>query len=451
MGFGYILAGIVFLFNPNLHVLDFLPDFIGILLIYRGLFKMSFSTDKLRDTRTALWKLAIITAIRSASFLFMPGTSDSFTLLLVFTFGVLETIYAIPAVLSAFEGMYDLGIRYDAQSVYAVRVDRRGRRCEQAERVKIYTMIFFFVKTAASILPELTALQLRQELSADAYRGVFLSDFKPYFYFLAFTVTLVFGIIWLVRAWRYVQDLRRDESLKTGVQVHYQNNVEADAGVMAALHMKNVLIAVVLSVLLTFPLQFDGVCVLPAFIPAVLLCLAWRILARFDRLAVYGWIFSGVTAILSAWSLALQVPYFLEYDAEAGRYIANAIQMYKPIRVLGPLEYVAGMATFGYLFFLLFRVFKKHAAMVGGLSEHPQYNAASRTAEILRSVNGRLLVVCIVGFVYFVLRAASFTATMYYPAFWMIPAVAAIVFVAVTVYAVSGTADMIYERLENKY
>ncbi len=451
MGFGYILAGIVFLFNPNLHVFDFLPDFIGILLIYRGLFTASFSTDKLRDARMSLWKLAIITAVRAVSFLFIPGASDSLKLLLVFTFGVLETICVIPAVLSAFEGLYDLGSRYDAASVYAARTDKHGKTTEQAEKLKIFTILFFLIKTVACILPELTALQLREDLSADAHRGVFLSDFKPYFYFLAFTVTLVFGIIWLVRACRYVQGMRRDANLTNGVLAYYRNNVAADAGVMAALQMKNVLILAVLAVLVTFPLQFDSVCILPAFVPAILLCLAWRILARFDRLAVYGWILSGVTAVLSAWSFVLQVPYFLEYDAEAGRYIANAIRMYKQIRVIGPLEYVAGMAMFGYLFFLLFRVFKQHAAMVGGLSEHPQYSAASRTAEILHSVNGRLLAVCLVGFAYFVLRAASFTATMYYPAFWMIPAVGAIVFVAVTVYAVSGAADMIYERLENKY
>ena len=451
MGFGYILAGIVFLFNPNLHVLDFLPDFIGILLIYRGLFRMSFSTDKLRDTRTALWKLAIITAVRSASFLFMPGTSESFKLLLVFTFGVLETVFAIPAVVSAFEGMYDLGIRYDAQSVYAVRVDRRGRSREQAERLKVYTIFFFLIKTAASILPELTALQLRQDLSADAHRGVFLSDFKPYFYFLAFTITLVCGIVWLVRTWRYVQGLRRDENLANGVTAHYTNNVAADAGVMAALQMKNVLLMVILAALLTFPLQFDGLYVLPAFVPAILLCLVWRILVRFDRLAVYGWIFSGVTTLLSAWSLFLQVPYSLEYDAEAGRYIANAIRMYMQIRVVGALEYAAGLATFGYLFFLLFRVFKQHAEMVGGVFEHPQYSAAARAAEILHSVNGRLVAVCGVGFAYFVLRAVSFTAAMYYPAFWFIPTAVSLVFVAVTVYAVSGATDMIYERLENKY
>jgi len=38
MGFGCIVAGLLFLFNPNIQIYDVLPDCIGLLLIYRGLF-----------------------------------------------------------------------------------------------------------------------------------------------------------------------------------------------------------------------------------------------------------------------------------------------------------------------------------------------------------------------------------------------------------------------------
>jgi len=49
MGFGCIAAGMLFLFNPNINVIDILPDFIGYILIYHGLFRMSYSTPKLAD------------------------------------------------------------------------------------------------------------------------------------------------------------------------------------------------------------------------------------------------------------------------------------------------------------------------------------------------------------------------------------------------------------------
>ena len=92
MGIAYILAGVFFLFNPNINVVDVLPDFIGYLLIYRGLFHASFLSDNLRQARDLIWKLAMITAVRAASAVLLPYTSDTFTLLLVFIFAVLETM-----------------------------------------------------------------------------------------------------------------------------------------------------------------------------------------------------------------------------------------------------------------------------------------------------------------------------------------------------------------------
>jgi hypothetical protein len=41
MGFNYLLAGFLFLLNPDIVVLDLLPDFIGYLLIMKGLSKAS--------------------------------------------------------------------------------------------------------------------------------------------------------------------------------------------------------------------------------------------------------------------------------------------------------------------------------------------------------------------------------------------------------------------------
>jgi hypothetical protein len=193
------------------------------------------------------------------------------------------------------------------------------------------------------------------------------------------------------------------------------------------------------------------VSVIPSILAAAILCMAFRILSRTERIAVYGYIPAVLTALLSVVNLCLQIPYFSEYDAEAGRFLANAIRLYNTIRILGPLEYVCIMAAFGYFIFILFRVFRKHAAMVAASFEGPQYSADARTAEILYSVNGRLLAVSIVGFVYFILRASSFTVQMYYPGFWLIPLIGCIVFAAVVVYSVSCANELIYDRLENKY
>ncbi len=448
MGFGCIVAGLLFLFNPNIQIYDVLPDFIGLLLIYRGLFSMSFSTEKLRDARGFLWKLIIVTAARAASILLIPGKSDSFTLLLVFSFGVLEAIYTIPLIMQVFDGFYDLGRRYDVKSVFCPVKDRKGQITERAEKLKIYTVIFFVIKTAASVLPELTALDI-QPVEAEA--AIPLSRFKPLFYLFAGTVAFVFGVIWLVRSLRYVNGMRKDVRLNEGIAAYYKEAVLTDKGMFAAVQMKNVLLLFLLAAVSVFPLQLDGISIFPSIIAAGLLVLALRILSRFDRLAWYGCIPAAVASVLSVIGLILQVPYFAEYEAKAARYITNAARLYAPIRTSGTLEFVCLLIAFAYFTVILCRVFKQHAALVADSYHSPQYDANLRVAEIMKSVYARTFTAMTAGGLLLILRAASFTTAMYYPELWILHIVVSCLFVALVIYAVSGVTDQVYERLENKY
>ncbi len=449
MGFGCIVAGLLFLFNPNIQIYDVLPDCIGLLLIYRGLFAMSFSTEKLRDARGLLWKLVIVTAARTASILLIPGKSDSFTLLLVFSFGVLEAIYTIPFIMQTFDGFYDLGRRYDVKSVFWPVKDRKGQVTERAEKLKIYTVIFFVIKTAASVLPELTALDMQAAPSENHY--IPMSRFKPLFYLFAGSIALVFGVIWLVRALRYVNGMRKDTKLNEGIAAHYKEAVLNDKGMFAAVQMKNVLLLFLLAAVAVFPMQLDGIGVFPSFIAAGLLVLALRILSRFDRLAWYGSVPAVLTSVLSVIGLVLQPPYFAEYEAMAARYITNAARLYKPIRTLGTLEFVFLLITFVYFAVILCRVFRKHAALVAESYHSPQYSGEMRAAEIMKSVYARTFTAMAGGGILLILRAASFTTAMYYPELWILHIVVSCLFVALVIYTVSGVNDQIYERLENKY
>ena len=60
MGFGLIIAGLIFLVNPCYNVIDILPDFVGFFLIFRGLSKMAPLDSDLDDSRTVFSHLALI-------------------------------------------------------------------------------------------------------------------------------------------------------------------------------------------------------------------------------------------------------------------------------------------------------------------------------------------------------------------------------------------------------
>ena len=62
MNLGYLLLGLVFLFNPNINVIDVLPDVIGCLFILKGLSKLSdlnrhIASAKQTSEATMLWML----------------------------------------------------------------------------------------------------------------------------------------------------------------------------------------------------------------------------------------------------------------------------------------------------------------------------------------------------------------------------------------------------------
>ena len=183
-------------------VFYYMSGFIGYLLLFHGLFHTSFLSDQLRQARDLIWKLALITAVRAVSVVFLPYTSDTFTLLLVFIFAVLETMYALPAIAAIFEGAYAVGTRLDCESIYdVVHKEKRTPRgtvsvqIERAERLKIFTVVFFLLKTVAAVLPELTALQLADDLSGDSRWKLPLAAYRPWMYVLLGLLVLVVGIV----------------------------------------------------------------------------------------------------------------------------------------------------------------------------------------------------------------------------------------------------------------
>ena len=51
LGLSWIGAGMIFLCNPMINIVDILPDFIGLLMIMHGLSKAAEVTDHLGDAR----------------------------------------------------------------------------------------------------------------------------------------------------------------------------------------------------------------------------------------------------------------------------------------------------------------------------------------------------------------------------------------------------------------
>ena len=119
MHVGLILAGFLFLANPVIHVLDILPDFIGYLLILRGITEAAHFVDHFADAKRWFGRLALINAVRCAAVFIWPGSTDSTMLLLTFVFSLLEAACFIPAMLAFFDGLTFAALWYNGTAVFA--------------------------------------------------------------------------------------------------------------------------------------------------------------------------------------------------------------------------------------------------------------------------------------------------------------------------------------------
>ena len=129
MNLGYLLAGLIFLFNPNINVIDVLPDFIGCIFIVKGLSKLSDLDRRIASAKAKFRRLAWVALFKAFVSLFTSGLLDqalygmglsilvdlfdsTMVLVFVFVFGIFELMYMIPAFISLFEGIAFLEIRH---------------------------------------------------------------------------------------------------------------------------------------------------------------------------------------------------------------------------------------------------------------------------------------------------------------------------------------------------
>ena len=132
--FGLLMLGFVFLANPNVNIIDVLPDAIGCLCIYAAIFKLGDLYGEMEEARRAFLTLFWISLSKLPAFLLMfwiTGTNvNESTIRLVFAFcyAVAETVFGIRAFRLFFDGFGYIGTRRDGGEFLYHRVVRHARQ-----------------------------------------------------------------------------------------------------------------------------------------------------------------------------------------------------------------------------------------------------------------------------------------------------------------------------------
>ena len=142
-----VLIGLCFFFNPYLAVIDFLPDFIGCLLIAFGLVPASRVHATMREAKTAFFRLAIIDLVKNLMLLFVFGNSamgeqEVLVLIIAFLSATLGTTFTVAAMRTLFDGFDWIAWSYDCTALYAPVLGRKSR----PELFRQFTIFFIIYK-----------------------------------------------------------------------------------------------------------------------------------------------------------------------------------------------------------------------------------------------------------------------------------------------------------------
>lgn len=372
LGLGKMTVALIFLFNPNVTVVDILPDFVGYALLCAALIQLGDLHESIgaavRTFRTMIFvDAAKLLAILWIFGMTVPVERSSSILLFTFVFGALEMILLIPAYQKLFRGINELGYFYPNTSIFEDQNKKKGK--SRTDRMQRSTITFVCVKAILTFLPELA------DLSQGTYDETAMASTENLYRFIgllrgmAFLPVLVVGIVWLCRAIRYFSDLRRDEALMESLQTRYDETVRPKVGLFAERRFAVSFMLLMIALALTLDLRLDGKNILPDFLAAIVFAvLLWQMTQPPRRPL---WLFAVVPYFaISVFASRVDTYFFAHY--RYGLLIKNdtALLTYVILVVANVLKVIAFLAVIALVLRRFGVIVTEHTGYVVGREYH---------------------------------------------------------------------------------
>ena len=262
MNIGFIIAGIIFLFNPVVNVVDILPDIIGYILIMYGMYKFTDMVNSVSGLdKNLLWLclLSLFKVIVAVITLFIDD--KGIILLVVFVDSVFETLLFIVAFNKIFKIFNDLGIYYNSKTVDI-----------KISEVKTITYIFAIAKSILTFIPELRYLSTSDyNIVIHSYDKYSLSDFNLIFLILNISVVSIIGLIWLFYIINYFKRIYDDKDFIAKLSDSYNVTVLPNNNIFLARRLGIAVILLIVGSVFLLDINLDGIDYIPDFISAVLI------------------------------------------------------------------------------------------------------------------------------------------------------------------------------------
>lgn len=351
----------IFLFLPNIHVIDILPDFIACFLLAKYFSRAADISPYFNEAVLALKRLGWVNLARiPALFLIIAARSHNHAdydiiVLLALVFSVGELLLSLQVTHYLFEAFFYLGERTTHTALISpFAYTKEGIRRIEPESLRSTTVLFLIVKAMASALPEFLRLSSSKSSAGESSAYIGSAIYYPIILTFALLLATVVGSIWLARVLAYRRAVSEDggidaalaEMIPTGALPVLENKQKLRA-------LTTVLTVFIIASFFTPDLTFNdfgSVNILPQFLFAAIVCFGIARLRPFVDNVGHALATGGVYGILSFITTVLTIHFVDKYGYAALLRSAEARSAYLPIKIFSALEFIALVL---FLFFLL--------------------------------------------------------------------------------------------------
>lgn len=206
MSYAKLIIGALFLSNPYFGAIDYLPDFIGLLLISSAIKPLAEISPSAEASRSFINKAAAVSFFQITllfPFLSIISSEPSFNLLYSFSFAVLRIIFLIPAIRELFNAL-----RYFSSKALS--------SIKSIGFANVSTQAFLIFHCVMSVLPETVYLAVDEY---GLYSDVIFpnAQYRTGIMFLCAAIVLVVGLIWFIEALVFLSHLKKNKPFNEAI------------------------------------------------------------------------------------------------------------------------------------------------------------------------------------------------------------------------------------------
>ncbi len=346
-----IALALVFLFNPNINIIDLLPDFVAYFIIAKFLARAEDAAPYFAEARSDAIKLAWVTLAKIPAFMLVIYIRGGNTLdrdvfpAVSLIFGIVEAILLFAFINHIFSALFYLGERGSAKALISpFPVSKDDKRKMRPEELRAYSLMFAICKCVLFVLPEFFLLS--GTTSDGTLKPAPLIRYYAPTLLVALAIGFAMGGIWLSRTKKYIRAIMAEGEYENSLK--FLSRSESEEVYQTKLKLRSLsraLIFLAVSSFLSFELALsntDGVNILPGFLfAAVFVFSLYKMKSHTEKSLKPTLISAAVYSAFSLVYLIISASFHSKFDYINLVSNEEAKSAYIPVMIFAVLEFSA--------------------------------------------------------------------------------------------------------------